>query len=124
GGIEPQLTKPAPRVGRQCAVEQGQEPARDLGGDDVHRAAHRPGPKYGTLLGARSIDVRGGQPRTANPKAEPSCARILGLDAGAQPRHIRWMPDVRRPVEELSGGPKRRQAPRVDASAQESSSCE
>ena len=70
------------------------------------------------------VDVRRPQATASRAKAQTTGAKILRLDAGARQGHLHRVPHVGWPLQELRGGPKRRQARRVDSPAQLSSSCE
>jgi hypothetical protein len=90
----------------------------------MHSAPHRPGSDDGALLHASPIDVERGQAAAASPEAEPPRARVLRLDAARETSDIGRMGGAPRPVQELSGRAKRRQARGVDDPDQGSWSCE
>jgi hypothetical protein len=77
----------APRR-REHGSQQPEHPADILRGDEVQRAAQRPGPDDAPLVVARALDVAAPQPAAARPQRQRGGDRVLRLHGAERPDEL------------------------------------
>lgn len=102
--VEPKVAQAFARLAHDRLGEQREQPARVLAGQQMHGAAHAPGPQQRALLGAGTVDVRRRQRSRAGPKRKPCRPGFLRLDRARGAGDVGGVPQAGRPMKPLRGG--------------------